>query len=64
MGVYTSIYIEKEEVMDSMKLADVFYVLFGLFSLYAVYAIASGQWDFSGFIVPVGKAVGAFTSLP
>ncbi len=50
--------------MDSMKVADAFYVLFGLFSLYAVYAIASGQWDFSGFIVPVGKSVGLFLNLP
>jgi hypothetical protein len=41
-----------------MEAADIFYVAFGLFSLYAVYAIASGQWDFSAYFVPLGKSIG------
>ena len=41
-----------------MEAADIFYIMFGLFSLYAVYAIASGQWDFSSYFLPLGQAVG------
>lgn len=47
-----------------MEAMDVFYFVFGVFSLYAVYAIASGQWDFSSYLVPVGKSVGMFFNLP
>jgi len=50
--------------MYSMELGDVFYFFFGLASLYAVYAIASGQWDFSSVLVPVGKSVSLFFNLP
>jgi len=46
-----------------MEVADIFYFIFGLFSLYAAYAIVTGQWDFSEYILPVGKSVGLFLGL-
>jgi len=46
-----------------MRVVDIFYFLFGVFALYAAYNIATGQWDFSQYLLPTGKSIAVFLGI-